>query len=92
MRAATLRHLFAAQSEKDRAILNNIKQAAEFLWQRKFDGQAIVKESRRPRIFLQNGYFFEHEDRFRPLFDPPGLEQTKFDQVYEWAVDQAGQQ
>lgn len=73
--------LFAAQG-KHYEILRAIKEAAEFLWEREVDGQKVVDKPRIPRLFPKNGYFFEHEDRFRPLLDPPGPHQTKFDQIY----------
>ena len=72
--------LFAAQG-KHYETLRAIKEAAEFLWEREVAGQKVVDKPRIPRLFPKNGYFFEHEDRFRPLLDPPGPHQTKFDQI-----------
>jgi len=80
--------LYQAQG-KNREILSQIRQAAQFLWEKKIDGRAIVKSPRRPRLFPKNGYFFDHENRLRPLLDPPHPPQSKFDQVYDWAVKQA---
>ena len=82
--------LFESTGEKQSSLLKQIKLAAEFLWQRKVEGSEIVEKRRQPRLYPKNGYFFEHDDRMRPLLDPPGPGRTKFDQVYAWAVEQAG--
>lgn len=81
--------LFTAKDKQQRAILHHMKQGVELLWQRKVDGSNIIESPRQPRLYTHNDYFFEHEDRIRPLLDPPSLGQSKFDQVYEWAAEQA---
>ncbi|GJL74459.1 LpqB family beta-propeller domain-containing protein [Nitrosomonas sp.] len=85
-----LMDLLSADNSQKRVILHNMKLAAEFLWERKVDGLDVVENLRKPRLYPHNDYFFEHEDRMRPLLNPPGPGQSKFDQVYQWAVEQAG--
>lgn len=88
LEAAKLWDLLAANTDQQRAVLSNLKQASEFLWQRRVDGLNIVDAPHQPRLYPHNGYFFEHENRMRPLLDPPSPGQSKFDQVYQWAIEQ----
>ena len=34
-------------------------------------------------------YYFSYDKKFRPLLNPPRPDQSKFDQVLEWAIQQA---
>jgi hypothetical protein len=41
-----------------------------------------------PTLYPNNGYYFEYDPKFRPLLNPPAPEQSKFDQILEWAKQQ----
>lgn len=80
--------LYEARGQK-RRILSAIKDAAVVLWERRVEGQKAVEYPRPRRETPKNGYYSEHQDRFLRLFRLPAPNQTKFDQIYDWAVEQA---
>ena len=63
--------------------------AGEFLWQMQLDGLDINPKPHPPALKTQNGYYFTYDKKFRPLLNPPKPGQSKFDQVLEWAKEQA---
>ena len=65
-------------------------EGAEFFWQVKQKGLEF-KRNITPTLYPQDGYYFKYEKKFRPLLNPPKPEQTKFDQILEWAKQQVKQ-
>ena len=63
--------------------------AGEFLWQFQMDGLEIKPKLHPPSLKLQDGYYFSYDNKFRSLLNPPKPGQSKFDQVLEWAKEQA---
>ena len=70
-------------------ILRNFSKAGEFLWQLQLDGLEINHKPHLPALKSQDGYYFSYDKKFRPLLNPPRPEQSIFDQVLEWAIQQA---
>jgi hypothetical protein len=46
------------------------------------------KRQAKPTLYPQEGYYFKYDSKFRPLRNPPGPGQSKFDQILEWAKQQ----
>ena len=64
---------------------------AGFLWGLEVDELTIKKREFTPTLFSQDGYNFVHDKKYRPLLSPPAPDQTKFDQVLEWAKGQVAE-
>lgn len=72
-------------------LFRKFLKGARFFWQIERRDLKFVS-SVRPTTFPQDGYHFEYEPRLRPLLDPPRPDQTKFDQILEWAEQQIEKQ
>ncbi|MCI0690503.1 hypothetical protein L0337_00685 [candidate division KSB1 bacterium] len=51
----------------------------------------IYEAPRVPTLYEQDGYYFVYDKKFRPLLRPPKSGQGKFEQIFEWAKQQAGE-
>ena len=40
-----------------------------------------------PTLYPQEGYHFKYDPKFRPLLNPPDPGQSKFDQIFKWAME-----
>ncbi|MCP4382429.1 MAG: hypothetical protein GY798_13610, partial [Hyphomicrobiales bacterium] len=68
-------------------LLNTFYEGAAFFWQVKLDGLKF-KQDVTPSLFPRDDYYFVYDKKFRPLLNPPAPDQTKFDQILEWAQGQ----
>jgi len=73
-------------------VLAALADAAGFLWQLNVDGLQVKKRPRTPTLFPHHGQYFLYEPRFRPLLAPPLPAQSKLDQVWRWAEQQAARE
>jgi len=51
----------------------------------------IQPTPRIPTLYDQEGYYFVYDKKFRPLLNPSAPGQSKFEQIFEWAKQQAGE-
>ncbi len=71
-------------------LFRRFLEGARFFWQIKRRDLRYV-HSIRSTVLPIDGYHFEYEPRFRPLLDPPRPNQSKFDQILEWAQEELSQ-
>ncbi len=69
----------------------NFSEAIQFLWGLKLVNLEIYEAPRVPTLYEQDGYYFVYDKKFRPLLRPPKSGQGKFEQIFEWAKQQAGE-
>lgn len=62
---------------------------ARFFWQLKLENLEFV-HFEEPSFIPYDGYYFSHPPDFRTLLNPPRSDQSKFDQVLEWAEKRIG--
>ncbi|MCP4267340.1 MAG: TIR domain-containing protein [Candidatus Brocadiaceae bacterium] len=68
-------------------LLKIFYEGAAFFWQVKLDGLEFKRDVT-PTLFPKDDYYFVYDKKFRPLLNPPAPDQTKFDQILEWAQGQ----
>ena len=73
-------------------LLAAMAQAAGFLWQLDIDRLQVKNRPRTPTLLPHHGQYFVYDPRFRPLLDPPRPSESKFDQVWRWAEQQAARE
>lgn len=74
---------------KNWQLWQNFSEAIQFLWGLKLVNLEIQPAPRVPTLYDHDGYYFVYDKKFRPLLNPPAPGQTKFEQVFEWAKEQA---
>ena len=62
-------------------------EGVKFFWQVERDG-LVFERKVTPTFKAQEGYNFVYDAKYRPLLDPPKPEQSKFDQILQWAEGQ----
>ncbi len=72
-------------------LWQNFSEAIQFLWGLKLVNLEIQPAPRVPTLYDQDGYYFGYDKKFRPLLNPPKPGQSKFEQVFEWALEQSGE-
>jgi hypothetical protein len=75
---------------KHRRLWQNFSEAIQFLWGVKLVNLEFQPTPRIPTLYDQDGYYFVYDKKFRPLLNPPPPGQTKFEQIFEWAKQEAG--
>ncbi len=76
---------------KNWRLWQNFSEAIQFFWGVKLVNLEIQPAPRVPTLYDQDGYYFVYNKKFRPLLNPPPKGQSKFEQVFEWAKQQAGE-
>ncbi len=76
-------------SGKPSPLLSSLADAARFLWQLHLDGLQIKPRPPPSTLLPYEGQHFVYDPKFGSLLEPPPPGQTKFDQVYLWAEQQA---
>ncbi len=74
---------------KDWRLWHNFSEAIQFLWGFKLVNLEIRDLPRIPTLYDRDGYYLVYDKKFRPLLNPPRQGQSKFEQVFEWALEQS---
>jgi hypothetical protein len=75
---------------KSTALLNVFAEGVQFYWQVRREGLEFKRQVT-PTLYPKEGYHFKYDPKFRPLLNPPEPEQSKFDQILEWAKKKVAQ-
>ncbi len=78
------------KENKPTPLLNAFFEGATFFWQVQKQKLEFTQNVI-PTLFPQEGYCFVYDKKFRPLLNPPPPDQSKFDQILEWAKTQVSE-
>ena len=81
-------HAFFLQRGEPTSLYEKFAEGVLFVWQLERQGLRFVPAKPLRTMQAQNGYHFQHEDRFAPLLKPPASGQSKYDQILAWAQAQ----
>lgn len=73
---------------KPKPLFYTFSEGVNFFWDMKLEGMEFKKIERQRTLFVQDGYHFVYNKKYRPLLDPPKPGQTKYEQILEWAIAQ----
>ena len=75
------------QNVKTTRLFFAFAEGVQFFWQVE-RVELEFKRQVKPTLYPQDGYYFQYDPKFRPLLNPPAPEQSKFEQILEWAKQQ----